>query len=492
MPIKDKDNSKEIKSFLKIILGVVLYIAAMPPLGWWWAMPVAVALLASANVRKFYIWALVGVAVALGLTSWMTHVSVAGWLAVGLAMGAFWAVPLWLWKKYPYRSWVAAVWVGIEGLRAFLGFGWLPVAASAVGQPYLRQWVTLGGEGLLSFIIIFVGLSAARVVIEKIEKNIATKIIKIRELMLMVIFIFFGGLALQVLVPTKSNGEMKIGLVQPDVPMSTEGQARDYYNELNALRYWSNKIKNNDAQVIFWPEQATPWPVNSDPNMRRWMGEAAQYLGVPIVSGVLWSEGEKYYNAATVVDTKNGVSDNAYKKRRLVPFGEYIPLAQWGWMRSLTPIVGSFDAGEAPEILTAGGLKIFPLICYEDAFESLAWGAGRDANMIAVFLNDSWFGPGMREQHAAHSVLRALEQGLPVVRVANSGLSGIISPMGQAEYLNNGGDVKKATSQVVTLSLEKRSTPYAATAPWWRWGFVGVAFVGVIIFVWRKVKKPQQ
>lgn len=450
----------------------------------------AVALVASCGFHRFASFAAVGIFVALCVYSWLISVSIWGWIALFVVVGLVWAVPFSIWKKTGNRWVTAATWVTLEWLRGLLGFGWLPVAVSGTANKIVVSLASVGGEAFLGFAIVFVGLTIAKFLAEQDE----VKRIKLaKQFFVIVIFAALLGTGLKVGVK-KPSEEVWVGFVQPDVPMDPQTD-KDFYSELQTLQRFSNQIKNDGAEMILWPEQATPWPVNDDATMRGWLEDGVKFLKTPIVSGVLWREDGKYFNAAAVVDPKTGLDTNAYKKRRLVPFGEYVPMAQWKWLRSLTPIVDSFGAGDQAVVLRvpiqyARTVKLWPLICYEDTFDYLSWGAAQNADAMIVFLNNSWFGYGAGPQHSAHSVLRSVEQGIPVLRIGNSGLSGFVLPNGETKYINIDGDYQRAQSAVLQVPMARRDTLYSHTAPYWRVGFLIMALSG--IFIWRKSKKTKE
>lgn len=154
------------------------------------------------------------------------------------------------------------------------------------------------------------------------------------------------------------------------------------------------------------------------------------------------------YNAAAFYAMESGaggmVSTQVYHKQHLVPFGEYIPFDKLiPALQGLSPIGVSLYAGEPMlfEFTASGGrkIKIAPLICYEDTDPRLAAIAKRKgADMIVLITNDSWFANSAEaEAHAAQAVLRAVETGLPIVRVGNSGVSGVIRSDGTARWLTD-------------------------------------------------------
>ena len=135
-----------------------------------------------------------------------------------------------------------------------------------------------------------------------------------------------------------------------------------------------------------------------------------------------------------------GLDREWYAKRTLVPFGEYIPFP-FRWLLGLSKLVGpvgNFTKGDffVPldlPLSSGRNLSFGPLICYEDIFPNLARDAVRKGSEILfVTTNDAWFGEeGCAEQHAAHSVMRAVEAGLPLLRCGNAGWSGWIDPLGR-------------------------------------------------------------
>jgi apolipoprotein N-acyltransferase len=174
---------------------------------------------------------------------------------------------------------------------------------------------------------------------------------------------------------------------------------------------------------------------------------------------------ETLYNGAFVVDPLIGVQAVYYAKRHLVPFGEYVPLRPMlGWLDKVVPIEGDFQRGfEAqPLQVTMGGqpVAVGPLICYEDVFPSLARDSVRaGADVLAVLTNDAWYGEGgAAYQHAAHSVLRAIETRRPVLRCGNGGWSGWIDEFGSIRdtLTNAEGSIYTRGTRTVDVTRDAR------------------------------------
>ena len=200
-----------------------------------------------------------------------------------------------------------------------------------------------------------------------------------------------------------------------------------------------------DVTHLIWPESAFPFLIARDPHA---LARIADMLhgGATLITGAARAEREPgdrrdhYFNSIQVID-RAGTLLNRYDKVRLVPFGEYMPLASLWDRIGLTQFVhvpGGFDAGrQAQPLLSVAGLPdARPMVCYEAIFPdevgALIGGARPRPGFILNVTDDAWFGltPGPH-QHFAQARLRAIEQGLPLVRAANTGESAIIDPKGR-------------------------------------------------------------
>src|SRR5262249_25713520 len=134
-----------------------------------------------------------------------------------------------------------------------------------------------------------------------------------------------------------------------------------------------------------------------------------------------------YFNSSFLIDPSGGVAAT-YRKRRLVIFGEYVPLARWlPFMRTFTGVTGDFTPGPGPVPFVLGDLKVkmSVLICFEDIFPHFTRAyVEEDTDFLLNLTNNGWFGESAAQwQHAANAVFRAVENGLPLVRCANNGLT---------------------------------------------------------------------
>ena len=188
--------------------------------------------------------------------------------------------------------------------------------------------------------------------------------------------------------------------------------------------------------LIVWPEASTPYAVNED---RQWVEHLSADIEIPLLIGAITRDSKSSYNSVVKVSPTSGMQEEFYSKQILVPFGEYIPFPfnLFSGFRKIVGPVGDFSPGAEHKKYSFSNsqdqsFNIFSFICYEDIFPNLMTSLPKEKNSsIFVTTNDAWFGEeGCAEQHAAHSVFRALETGMPVLRCGNAGWSGWISHRG--------------------------------------------------------------
>jgi len=181
--------------------------------------------------------------------------------------------------------------------------------------------------------------------------------------------------------------------------------------------------------LVIWPETAIPVSLNYAQPVIAQVAEAAQ--GAPVVMGMLREEGTRLYNSAVLIDGQGAVGA-IYDKHHLVPFGEYMPfggvMARLGITGFVTDGGQGFSAGPGARLMPIAGVgQALPLICYEAVFAQDVAAAPARAEFLLQITNDAWFGKVSGPyQHLAQARLRAVEQGLPMVRAANTGISAII------------------------------------------------------------------
>tara|TARA_B100001989_G_scaffold236663_2_gene198752 strand:- start:1798 stop:3261 length:1464 start_codon:yes stop_codon:yes gene_type:complete len=246
--------------------------------------------------------------------------------------------------------------------------------------------------------------------------------------------------------PTQYNEHIKLVLVQPNIKQSEKWQkekiVQHYENNLALIHEALKKENGKDDVYIFLPETAFPPFVTQDPQAKAMLAEVlTTYEGnVTLIAGVLRYNPDKdqYFNSIVAFDKNAGIV-NIYDKHHLVPFGEYIPFNE---IVNIAPIVGfnGFQSGIGPEIKeTETGFSYIPVICYEaifsKAFSSLRH---KDKKLIVNVTNDGWYGKSAGPyQHLVQTKFRAIENNVPLLRVANTGVSGLFDNLGRTVKQTN-------------------------------------------------------
>ena len=238
---------------------------------------------------------------------------------------------------------------------------------------------------------------------------------------------------------------VRLRIMQPNLPQDAKFNPRNRDPIMRRYLALSASPGRDDRQAthIVWPESAFPFLLHRDPGS---LNQIATLLGpgsVLVTGAARMDEplpGEavgKFYNAIQVIDEK-GTILGSYDKVHLVPFGEYVPkfldaLIRAVGLRQFVHIPGGFEPSATRAILSVPGLPpVAASICYEAIFPGETLPDGPRPNLILNVTNDAWFGrtPGPY-QHFAQARLRAVEEGLPLVRAANTGISAVVDPYGR-------------------------------------------------------------
>ena len=369
---------------------------------------------------------------------------------------------------------LAALWVVLEWVRSWIfgGFPWLPLAASQWQRPLVLQIASFAGAGAVSFVLIMFNLGAAAYA-HRIFFEGATGLRKRSpEFMLALMLLVFTSFPFLTEILGQQRQKLaNVTVVQPYIPQNEKwDQARATETLRTIERVTFDAADRAPSDFLVWPEAVTPWALQRDPNVAAWMDSVAKRVSRPLLLGSVsvdnaGSENEQWFNAAFVVDPRAGVQFPGYAKRKLVPFGEYIPLRPvFGWLSKVVPIGGDFQRGTTAQPLVLAvdrqPLRIGVLICYEDIFPALARdSAMAGADLLVVLTNNGWFGEGgAAYQHAAHSVLRAVETRRPVLRCGNGGWSGWIDEFGyiRATVADERGSVYFRGSQLLKITRDLR------------------------------------
>jgi len=450
------------------VATVVLTVLAFPPSRTpEFAYAFAVPALFWAYLRpsfRLYAWTVLGAqAVAWTiLLGWLHNVTIGGLLLLGPFIGAWigawflaarWTLPRLLGQSTPVRLLamfgLAGLWVVGEWTRTWVlsGFPWMPLAATQWQRMTILQIASFTGAGGVSFVLIAMNLgftAYAHRLIREGRRGLGKRSPEFFAAM----FLLVVCVATQ-LQETFNRSRYAVPLgrfafVQPYIPQEVKWDNDQGPAILQVLENLTLSAAATKPDVILWPEATTPWAVRGDANMQAWVQHLTARTGVPLVLGSIARQPsaadpaeEDWLNGVFAVDPKTDVQPHFYAKRKLVPFGEFVPMRPLlGWLEKVVPVGGDFLRGTdaSPLVVTIAGrpLALGPLLCYEDIFPQLS----RDevlagADVLVVHTNNGWFGEGgAAYQHASNAVLRAVETRRPVLRCGNGGWSGWIDEFG--------------------------------------------------------------
>jgi apolipoprotein N-acyltransferase len=322
----------------------------------------------------------------------------------------------------------AAAWLLAELLRSFLfsGFPWNLLGYVFTNNEIAIQSASLFGVWGLSAISALIAL----IPLWWLDKRVKSTLCAITALLIM---LGFGFYRLEQ-NPTTYHPNIRLRLVQAAIPQQLKWDPKHKLEAFKEYIRLSRTPAKHSPTHIIWPESAMTSPFKQEDYVAKILSELASPFG-SLITGVVRLDKQQdsrllLYNSMQAI-TQNGIIDAIYDKRALVPFGEYIPLRGLIPFKKITNGTVDFQSGSSasPQI-TKGAPAFHTIICYEAIFPLLSQNQG--ANWLLNLTNDTWFGDsnGPR-QHLQMSRMRAVEQGLPLVRSAGSGISAVIDPYGR-------------------------------------------------------------
>jgi len=369
--------------------------------------------------------------------------------AIGSFFGLFWAIPALFaaGNKNVYQKMIAfsATFVLMEWVRSFIftGFPWNLLGTAFSFSPYMIQGAAFIGTYGLSLLLLLFCSGVALLVIGLLQK----RFYKGSLLFLLIPAVFFFVSAQQIKEPECLHCEEQRGLlvrlVQPSIPQTFKWHPALMYQNFRQYIELSKKGSEEgywpleEIDLVVWGETATPYILDRDEEHRLELKEAIPQGGF-LVTGVLRAGMENGgivpYNSLYVLDDKANIKDY-YDKAHLVPFGEYLPFREYlpDFMSPVADIVGDLGKGEKYKNINVLGLPLMGgAICYESIFPKQVLNPQKKPEVLLVLANDGWYGISAGPyQHLAAAQMRAVEEGITVIRSANTGISAIIEPSGK-------------------------------------------------------------
>ncbi len=497
---------------------------AHPPVGWWWTSFLAPGLLLAAldldvraasgrGVRAGRLGALAGLVAFAPMLSWLiAPAGVVGWGLLTLIQAAWMALLAALIRPALNSPWLAVVaavaWTGIDAWRSIVplnGFGWGALAYAHVDGSWLLPTARLVGGRGITLLVVLIGAAAyaaGRATVRGVRSDPDHDVERAVARARIPFGLLVGGLLVSVLAtiePPEPVGSLDVLVVQgndirhweqpvADAPLTITTAQRDL--TLEAID------AGGRPELTVWPESS----IDRDPSTERGaplaalVDEAAAAAGTLIAGASLDGPDPRTQRLIAAVQYQDGFHEvDRYIKRRLVPFGEFVPLRPWlDWFPPLEQVPRDAKPGQGPQTLhLPDGTPIAVAICFETLFtevvRSNVRGERDAAQLLLAVTNDASFRDSAEpDQHLAQSQLRAVETGRWVVHGALSGASAFVDPDGA---LHDRTELFTRDTLRRQVPLVSGSTPFLVIGDVLGWLTRGLAVVllgGVVLAGWRR------
>lgn len=424
-------------------------------------------------------------------------------LYTGLALGAAEfvarriAVPLFV--TLPI-AWVAAEW-----LRSFfpVGFPWNLLGYAAWRDLGLIQFAEITGVYGVSALIMFFNAVVFTVLFTRHSRRIQTWSLSALTV-LMVAALGFGTARMKMLERESPAGRLRVAMVQGDIPQSIKWDPAFLDSSFNIYMSQTEAAVKSKVDLVIWPEAAAAFFFQPDNNYPpRFIGdmayrdrllEMARETHVPVLLGAPAlgvSDGRLgIYNRAYMVSDKGQIAGH-YDKIQLVPFGEYVPFRPilGFFVDKIVHGFGDLIPGTAQTLFDVKGARLGVLICYESVFPDLTRReVDKGADVLVNITNDAWYGKSSAPyQLLAMAAMRSVETKVPMVRVANTGISAVIAPDGR---ITAPTPLFKRGTEIEDVKWRPRCTVYTAVGDLFAEACFMLIVAGLIVGAIRPAAAP--
>ena len=438
-----------------------------------------------ANGFVFY-WAYYSIHVFGGVSKFSTSLLL---IVMFAAISTYWLLFLFFFEKARRaglgRPWVAGVlWVSAETVRTFfpVDFYWSTFGHSQYNNPITLQWSSIGAIYLLSFMIIWISMF----VYEWLRGNRYRKegIVLVSVVFLLTVY---SGYRLYTFRNMKPVKEVKLAVMQPSINQYDINSKEKTMDEIITVLTEQINSFDKDTDILVWYEAGMPMRVpvgftQYDYLWNRYFPDAYYFKNQVVGLDMIDREKREFYNAAGFV--QKGKIQKIYRKIKLAPFGEYLPMQDFLFSIGLSTIVpntvGEFKRGTEHTVYDFGNVKASILICYDGTFsENVRDFVRNGAELLLNISNDAWFGYSSETfQHGSFYPFRAVETGRTIVRAANVGISGVVLPDGSVEHETN---LFERTTLNPVVPIYEFDTIYLKFGNWFL--YLILVLTGVIIFM---------
>lgn len=343
----------------------------------------------------------------------------------------------------------AALWVIFEWLQTLFWFGvpWGRLAITQTAVPIAIQSASLFGSMFVSFLIVLSN-GFFTLAFEKLKEESKPGKYSVIGAAIIILNYIFGAISVSAYNKNSSDNTVKAACIQGNIGSTDKWADDSVSNSLKVYTELTNQaVSEVSPDIIVWTETAIPCVIKNYDFIIKQISDLAVSSDAIILTGAFDTEpneskpsGVNSYNAIIAFYPDGTVSETSYKKRHLVPFGEYLPMANL--IKKLLPSLAEINRfsddvtpGTDSELFDTKYGKIGGIVCFESIYETITLDSVRDgAELITIVTNDSWYRDSAAVyQHNSHAILRAVENGRYVVRAANTGISSIISGAGEVK-----------------------------------------------------------
>ncbi len=373
-----------------------------------------------------------------------------GWATIGyvllcMYLASYWAAlgAAWVWiKESPGPAGgpitFALLWVAMEFAQArlFTGFGWLALGYAHARDLLLLQWASVGTVYMLSAIVVCGSACLAYAFVERKNRGrYAAAALCLAALSHGAGWMMLEDPDMTLGDPETAPSPLVVGIFQSNFSVEMK-QDRSFHVEMVRRAVSASRVlaETKNTDLIVWPEALVVNGLERFP-VQEMVTEFARDADTDLFTGSdrVERESGEFYNSSYLISREGEIMGH-YDKMHLAPFGEYFPFNDLlPFVSALVPGVGGMEAGDEVALFEAGDRRFGPLICFEVLFPTMAEELrSRGADFLVVITNLGWFGQSNAiPQELEIARVRAVETRLPLIHVANTGISGMVDPWGR-------------------------------------------------------------